>query len=295
MFRGHETPSFQLTSLWGYGRLSSDSQWDSGTLTYAGREGFPELLGNDYSESRIPRGEGAAYATDTPIPPNLADLVRLHRLARERKASTILEFGVGYSTLVLADALSRNQEEHGPDLKVRNIRRANPYELHSVDSGAYWIELTAGRLPKRLRRYVRFHQSPVFVTEFNGRICHKYESLPNICPDFVYVDGPSPFSVKGEMSGIDFRHSDRTVLSCDLLKIEWLLLPGTLIIIDGRTNNARFLRANFQRAFAYRHLREEDVHTFELIEPSLGPHNSRQIEFFLGAERLRSDFLGTVP
>ena len=272
--------------------LTSGTVVDAETVRYAREYGFPHLLGDQYSEvvdtgirERISRTPGRAIA------PDLVDLVRLHRLVRQRKVSTILEFGVGFSTLVMADALSRNESEYADVFRERGLRRENPFEVHSVDSEAHWIAETTRRFPERLGGQVRFHHSPVAVTEFNGRICHAYESLPNICPDFVYLDGPSPFSVQGDVRGISFGQADRTVLACDLLKIEWLLLPGSLIVIDGRTNNARFLRANFQRDFVYEHLREEDVHLFELVETTLGPHNSRQIEFSLGADRLKSEFL----
>jgi len=44
-----------------------------------------------------------------PIPPDLDDLVRLHKIIRKRKCRTILEFGVGYSTVIMADALKKKQ------------------------------------------------------------------------------------------------------------------------------------------------------------------------------------------
>ena len=44
--------------------------------------------------------------------PELDDQARLHYLVTSRKAITILEFGVGYSTLVLADALYKNKQKY---------------------------------------------------------------------------------------------------------------------------------------------------------------------------------------
>lgn len=80
------------------------------------------------------------------------------------------------------------------------------------------------------------------MATFNDRICTLYEQLPNICPDFIYLDAPSQFSPKGEIRGISTRHKDRVPMSADILTIEHFLLPGTLIVVDGRTANARFLR-----------------------------------------------------
>ena len=76
-------------------------------------------------------------------------------------------------------------------------------------------------------------------------------------------------------------------MSADLLLMEPFLLPGTLIVVDGRTANARFLQNNFQRNWEYRHHAEADIHTFELIEAPLGKINQRQLEFCLGEKAKR--------
>ena len=70
-------------------------------------------------------------------------------------------------------------------------------------------------------------------------------------------------------------------MSADLLLMEPFLLPGTLIVIDGRTANARFLKNNLQRDWEYHHHADEDIHTFELVEKPLGKLNAKQIDFCL--------------
>ena len=45
----------------------------------------------------------------TIFPPDWRDLARLHNTVLARKSSTILEFGVGYSSIVLADGLRQNK------------------------------------------------------------------------------------------------------------------------------------------------------------------------------------------
>ena len=67
-----------------------------------------------------------------------------------------------------------------------------------------------------------------------------------------------------------------------LFFIRSLLLPGTLIVVDGRTANSRFLLTNFQREWGYYHDEEWDQHFFELQEKPLGIYNKRQIDFCLG-------------
>ncbi len=216
-----------------------------------------------------------------PYKPDWADLVRLHKLIRERRVTTVLEFGCGYSTVVMADALHLNAIDYGKYVK-HHLRRSNPFEIHSVDDVAEYVQLARRRVPPHLEGHVKLSVTEVNMTTLGGRICTEYQCLPNICPDFIYLDGPSQFSVKGAINGISTAHADRLPMSCDLLKIEHFLLPGTMILVDGRTANARFLKSNFQRNWAYRHDRAEDIHVFELIEEPLGCLNELQIKFSLG-------------
>jgi hypothetical protein len=239
----------------------------------------------------LPRtGEvGANYAVDPtvtePKAPEYPDLVRLHRAIRERKVTTILEFGCGFSTLVMSHALALNQQEHETYV-TGQLRRNNPYELHSVDDMHVWVEHTRARLGDAQASNVILHVSSVAMTTFNDRIATAYDELPNICPDFIYLDGPSQHSVHGSVNGITTAHPDRLPMACDLLRIEHFLLPGTLILVDGRTANARFLKANFQRNWVYEHDHDADIHRFELVEAPLGPFNRRQLEFCLGPQWL---------
>ena len=78
-------------------------------------------------------------------------------------------------------------------------------------------------------------------------MCTFYDDVPNICPDLIYLDAPDQFSPKGEIRGLSLRSPDRLPMAADILTLEHFLLPGTLIVVDGRTANARFLKSNFQR------------------------------------------------
>ena len=220
-----------------------------------------------------------------PFPPVWDDLVRLHRLVRTRRVTTVLEFGCGYSTVVLADALAKNEKEFKTFVSA-NLRRSNAFEIHSVDDMDGYIKITRDRLATDLKKRVFFKQSDVQMTTFNGRICTEYVELPNIAPDFIYIDAPSQDSAKGEVSGISTRHADRLPMSCDLLKIEHFLLPGTFVLVDGRTANSQFLRLNLQRNWKYEQDVDTDTHTFELCETPFGRYNKSQIEFCLGQEWL---------
>tara|TARA_S200000501_G_C20849590_1_gene755133 strand:+ start:1978 stop:2766 length:789 start_codon:yes stop_codon:yes gene_type:complete len=209
--------------------------------------------------------------------PEFEDLVRLHYVIRKRKVLTVLEFGIGWSTLVMADALKKNFEDYSKDIK--GIRRKDPFKLYSVEIEKKFMESTIKLLGDELINFVDITFTSSSITTFQGRICGKSDKLPNICPDFIYVDGPNPKSIKGSINGIEMYHQDRTNISCDLLTIEPFFLPGTLIIFDGLTNNARFHANNFQRDWYHYHNEKEDYSLFELREKPLGLYNRNQMIF----------------
>src|ERR1700693_796610 len=61
------------------------------------------------------------------IAPNWSDLAPLHTAVRARKVLTVLEFGVGFSTIVMADALNKNRQAwEATDAKPK-IRSSTPF------------------------------------------------------------------------------------------------------------------------------------------------------------------------
>lgn len=220
------------------------------------------------------RGGGA------PMPPQADDLVRLHQLIRSRRCFTVLEFGVGYSTVVIADALQKNQRDWQTLAPPPEIRNRFMFQLFSVDASREWLAHVQSHLPSALKDRVHLQFSEVEVGTFNDQICHYYKEVPDIVPDFIYLDGPSPKDVQGTFRGMSFLCDERTVMSGDLLTMEPTFLPGTFILIDGRTNNARFLEKNFKRTYAKAWDRVGDVTTFELTEERLGKYNVLGSDFF---------------
>lgn len=243
-----------------------------------------ENLGQ-YFEATQPKSERGVYdsvsgTVETAIPADLEDLVRLHQLIRQRKSFTVLEFGVGFSTTIIADALKKNQADWLALEEIPKIRNRFAFQCFSVDTSAKWITTTQERLPIELRDYVHFQESKVAIGTFNGQLCHYYQNLPDIVPDFIYLDGPDPNAVEGNINGLTFQCSERTVMSGDLLLMEPILLPGTFVLIDGRTNNARFLQNNLKRNFEIIWDRKGDVTTLELKEERLGRYNLLGSDFF---------------
>ena len=219
-------------------------------------------------------------ATDTvsgsltiPFPPEKPDLVRLHHLIRQRKAVTVLEFGVGYSTPIIADALDKNRRDWEKLANKPVIRNRFMFQLFSVDASKKWIAETKKRLPARLSPLVTISYRSFSIGPYHDQLCHYYDRLPDVVPDFIYVDAPDTKQVKNMINGLSFQCDERTVMSADLLLMEPILLPGTFILIDGRTNNARFLARNWQRHFTVNWDKKADITTMELVEEKLGKFN----------------------
>ena len=254
----------------------------------------------EMSQTEIPeelRAYPAGWFTHEPYPIEWIDLTRLYSLIRLRKVCNILEFGCGFSTTVMAFALAQNEADFGTFFR-KSLRRTSPFKLYVVDNLREFLELTAVRIGSELASYAEFNFSPARMTTFSNRVCTEYETLPNVCPDLIYLDGPDQHQILGEVNGISTRHNDRFPMACDILKMEHFLLPGTLIVADGRTANVRFLLANFQRDWRHEFDEVSDVHLLELIEEPLGKWNRRQIEFCLGADwrsKPLSPDLGMVP
>ena len=46
------------------------------------------------------------------------------------------------------------------------------------------------------------------MTKTNGKICNEYTKLPICSPDFIYLDAPDQFNIKGNQNGININHVD---------------------------------------------------------------------------------------
>ena len=245
----------------------------------------------NYTNSQNKITNNQYYNVDTniknPFPPELDDLSRLHYLVISRKVNTILEFGVGKSTVIFNFGLIENQLRYG-DFVKKNLRIPNAFLCFSLDNYKTWVNKVKSEYNLK---NVKFCISTLNMSTFNGNICTFYDKLPNICPDLIYLDGPDQFNIKDNVSGFNLEHKDMMPMSCDILKFEHFLTPGTIIITDGRAANARFLKTNFQRDWKYLYDKLNDQHLFYLKEPPLGKYNSKQLDFYFKKSLEISDSL----
>ena len=209
--------------------------------------------------------------------PELDDLYLLHSYIIKYKRMTVLEFGTGWSTLVMANALKYNINKFSKN--IRNLRLNNAGQIHTIDNEKKWNKVTKAKTAK-YSNHVKLHYSEAKMDDFNGRICTSFKNLPKINPDFIYLDGPDQFNIKGKQSGINLNHNDFMPMSCDILKIENFLKPGTIIVVDGRAANSRFLKVNLQRNWKYGYNKINDQHVFYLNEKPLGKLNQNQLSFY---------------
>ncbi len=211
-----------------------------------------------------------ARGDQSEIPPVLYDLYNLHRLVRQRRPTTVLEFGTGFSSLVLAHALSENLRDHPPaaPAKAKGAPPPSP-QVWTVDTNPRWIENVAQKMPEHLRGMVTFRHSTAEVCELAGQLCHRYVNLPSVVPDFVYLDGPDPADVKGSVNGLSFTLENgepRQVVSADMVLLEPSLKTGFFMVVDARYNNVHFLRHNLRRRYRVHLDRVNRLATFELRE-----------------------------
>jgi hypothetical protein len=222
---------------------------------------------------------------EKPFEPEYNDLCRLHWIALSRKVINILEFGSGYSTAILADAM-RTLGKYFGEWAKNSIRSENPFHVYAVEEEQRFWEITQSRLGSKLQTFATVSRSSVDILIHDNRIASVYSKLPNISPDFIYLDGPSQFATTQEINGFSFNSKARMPMSADILRVEFFLEPGTLILVDGRTANARFLKSYLRRNWAYLHDPIGDIHYFELQEEPLGPFNKLKLEFCLNGNWL---------
>ncbi len=220
-----------------------------------------------------------------PFIPELNDLYNLYQYILLNKRTTILEFGSGWSTLIFSLALKELKDMCFHE--VSSLRRNNPFELFVVENEKKYLKITKERI-RKFNKYLKI-KNPIKInyclsinemTTFKNKICTEFKNLPLCNPDFVYLDGPGLFSVKGNINGISTRHKDMMPMACDILKFEYFYTPGTIVVIDGRASNAYFLKNHFNRNWKYINDKKNDQHIFYLVDPILGIYNKLQLEFY---------------
>lgn len=214
--------------------------------------------------------------------PQIRDLYRIFQFVVLNKRTTILEFGSGWSTLIFSIAMETLEKKFKN--KILNLRRSFPFKVFSVDNEKKFLNISKKRIKNFYKNInvnnTNFHYSECRISLYENKFCIEYDSLPNCNPDFIYIDGPDIFNVKDKIQNISYENKDLMPIICDVLKIEYFLIPGTIIVLDGRTANAQFLSEHFKRNWIYFYDKENDQNLFYLDSPSLGRINDLMHNFY---------------
>lgn len=173
-------------------------------------------------------------------PPVWSDLWFLYRLVRECKPKVLLEFGGGCSTLIYAQALADNAAEGAPG------------HLYSLDADEAWAGVTANSLPEHLKPFCDITYSPALPVEFDGAPAWRFRDVPDVAPDFIYLDGPA-------------LTPDRKV-AVDVLDLEPRFPKDFQLLVDGRSANCAFLEQHFKRRYEKVHRRLLKNTTYRLLD-----------------------------
>lgn len=211
-------------------------------------------------ENNIPVEEILTEAEKNNIlKPNLNDLARLLKICQDSNPRNIIEFGCGFSSFIFHKFLNDNYK-NDPRSFFQII------EVHKK-----FLDITVKRFEKS-RNKLKVITDICAVQEDNRRDdgSHKYLVSYKFNPDIIYLDGPDPADIKDSLFLSD---EQRVPISSDLLAIESWLVPGTILIVDGRIANVRYLKRNFTRNWEWDTNYENDCSICILNEKPLGQKN----------------------
>jgi len=105
--------------------------------------------------------------------PDFVDLYYLYSHIRSHRPRTVLEFGSGASTAVMAHALARNGDGH----------------LFALESSEAWAASTEASLPSDLRPHATIQYRPPVAANVLGRSTYLFDAPPVHTADMIYIDG----------------------------------------------------------------------------------------------------------
>jgi hypothetical protein len=191
------------------------------------RSGLNEMLRNRPSDAIVPQGY---------------DLWNLYREIRRFKPQKVLEFGIGCSTLVMAEALRRNGSGH----------------LYTVEGSQHWLDVTRRDLTPGQAKYATLIRSDCEVIDMEGERAHRFVTLPDGPFDMIYLDGPNAPEVPGW-------GADELAAAADPILLEESLSSYARIVVDGRARNVTLLKRHLKRRYRVKTHRLFKVTTFAAI------------------------------
>jgi hypothetical protein len=213
--------------------------------------------------------------------PILQDLYNIYQVIIKNNRTSVLEFGSGWSSIIISRALIENKKNF-----KKNKFKINPFfEHHILENEKKFLYYTKKKINYFLKNYknknVKYSFSDCFLEVVNNKFVTLYKKLPDINPDFIYLDGPDQSKIKSKKKSFKINSEKFMPMVSDILLIEYFLIPGTIIMIDGRGANAQYLKNNFTRKWGYKYFKDSDQHLFQLQAPSLGKKNENFLSYYL--------------
>ena len=166
----------------------------------------------------------------------------LYRWVRATRPREVLECGTGVSTVVLAQALRENADEHGIVGRVTSMEDVEP-----------WFEMASELLPAELAPYCDLCLSPKVEDGYAIYRGVRYASIPDRRYELAFIDGPSTFCPSDGTRGFDF----------DLLHVVRRSERDVSAIVDGRLTTVFVL----QQVFGHAKVRYNPYHNLTYVGP----------------------------
>lgn len=203
------------------------------------------------------------------LTPDIRDLARLLLICKETKATSVIEYGCGFSSFVFHKYLSNFQLEFNKEKKIPNFFQI--VEVHKE-----FLNIAKSRFgdtPNFLKCF--YEISSISRDKYRNDGSHIFLTAYNFVPEIIYLDGPNPHDI----SHSNFHDkSERVPISSDVINIESWLEPATILIVDGRTANVRYLKRNLQRDWQWSSNFENDCSIAILREEPLGKKNIEKLK-----------------
>ncbi len=142
--------------------------------------------------------------------PDFIDLALLYLHIRSTRPESVLEYGSGVSTVVMAHALHQNGRGR----------------LVSLEPSQAWAEATRAAIPGDLRGFCEVVYSAGTSCDLDGRATVCFAERPIERPDMIYIDGAPEGAV---FCGAE-----------NVAHLEATLRPDAAIFIDGRRHAVEF-------------------------------------------------------
>ena len=225
-------------------------------------------------DNNIPVDEFMKEAEDKNlIAPKFEDLARLLYICETTNVDSILEYGCGFSTYIFHNYLSKTN--NNSEKKTNKFLQV--FEVHKN-----FLELATSRLKENPIYLKTSYKNCEIVYDFSRNDgSHYYEAKYSFLPDLIYLDGPSHYDVPNfethENSLNTFSLNTRPSVSSDILSIESWLSPGTILVIDGREANVRYLKSKCYRNWEWADNKDSKITVAFLNEDPIGKYNKSKL------------------